>query len=155
MIELEVKYDGRLNLDAPESLKRAVGLEKGGKIQKAIDSAVIRWNGKYTPKITGTLTNSAWLHTVIGSGTVIYQTPYAKYLYYGEVYGPNIPVYEHGSPEPTRYFSPPGKPKHPTGRQLEYNKDYNPLAGSHWFERMKADHAKDILREAMNVAGLS
>lgn len=83
---------------------------------------------------------------------VIYATPYARYLYYGEVMGPNIPVFEDDAGTPTRFFSPPGQEKHLTGRALTFRTDSNPLAGAFWFERMKADHMQDILEEARNVA---
>ena len=107
----------------------------------------------YTPWDTGTLATSAYSATTIGSGKVIYPGPYAHYQYYGEVYGPNIPVFEDNTGIPTRYFSPPGQQKHPTGRALSYAKDVNPLAGPYWFERMKADHMQDIITEAKNAAG--
>lgn len=129
-------------------------LEKGGLVQQTIDKSVIDWNLQYCPWQTGSLAKSAYSATQIGSGKVVYPGPYARYLYYGEVYGPNIPVFEDDTGIPTRFFSPPGQKKHPTGRMLEYNTDTNPLAGSHWFERMKADHCEDILREAKSVAGL-
>ena len=76
----------------------------------------------------------------------------ARYLYYGEVMGPNIPVFEDDTGTPTRFFSPPGQEKHLTGRALTFRMDSNPLAGAFWFERMKADHMQDILEEARNVA---
>lgn len=129
-------------------------LEKGGLVQKVIDKSVIDWCLPYCPFDTGLLANSAYSATVIGSGTVVYPGPYARYLYYGEVYGPNIPVFEDDSGVPTRWFSPPGKKKHPTGRALKFKTDLNPLAGAFWFERMKADHAKDILEEARKAAGI-
>ena len=103
---------------------------------------------------TGTLAKSPYSVTEIGSGKVVYPGPYARYLYYGEVMGPSIPVFEDDSGEPTRFFSPPGQKKHLTGRQLEFSTDLNPLAGAFWFERMKADHMDDILKEAKSVAGI-
>lgn len=136
-----------------DGLLEKCGLEEGGIVQKTIDKSVIDWNLQYVPAQTLTLGRSAYSATEIGSGEVVYPGPYARYQYYGEVYGPNIPVFEDDSGEPTRFFSPPGKKKHPTGRKLQYSKDVNPLAGAFWFERMKADHAKDILQEAKNVAG--
>lgn len=132
---------------------RRHNLEKGGLVQQAIDKSVIDWNLQYAPWETGTLAKSAYGATQIGSGKVVYPGPYARYLYYGEIYGPNIPVFEDDSGVPTRFFSPPGQKKHPTGRPLQYSADTNPLAGSHWFERMKADHKDDILKEAKAVAG--
>lgn len=144
--KFEWKGDGNL-------LKKA-NLEKGGLVQQAIDKAVIDWNVQYCPMETGTLAKSPYSVTKIGSGKVTYPGPYARYLYYGEVMGPNIPVFDDDSGEPTRFFSPPGEKKHLTGRKLEFSKDLNPLAGAFWFKRMKADHMDDILREAKSVAGV-
>lgn len=131
-----------------DNLVEQFGLEPGGRVQQIIDAAVIRYNMPYVPWETGTLARSAYSATSIGSGEVVYPGPYAHYLYYGEVYGPNIPVFEDDSGEPTRWFSPPGQIKWPTGRQLQYSDEPNPLAGSFWFERMKADRLRDIMEEA-------
>ncbi|MBR0411060.1 MAG: hypothetical protein IJI25_08680 [Eubacterium sp.] len=142
-----------MNLDTYDLLSR-LNLEEGGLVQKAIDKAVIDWNMQYVPFETGTLAKSPYSMTDIGSGEVIYPGPYAHYLYYGEVYGPNIPIFEDDTGEPTGWFSPPGQEKHPTGRELHYSQDINPLAGSYWFERMKADHLDDIIKEAKANVGL-
>lgn len=130
----------------------AHGLEPGGRVQTAIDNAVISYDMQYCPWETGTLAKSPYAASPPGSGKVIYNTPYARYLYYGEVMGPNIPVYEDDSGVPTRWYSPPGQKKHLTGRPLRFNADTNPLAGSYWFARMKADHLQDIVEEANRVA---
>jgi hypothetical protein len=140
-----------LQLDTDALLNRC-GLQDGGRVQMAIDNAVIRYDSDYCPYETGTLANSPYSASPPGSGQVIYNTPYARYLYYGQVMGPNIPVFEDDSGVPTRYFSPPGQKKHLTGRTLKYNQDMNPLAGAFWFERMKAAHLQDIIEEARNVA---
>lgn len=129
-------------------------LEKDGLVQQAIDKAVIDWNLQYTPWETGSLAKSAYAATTIGSGKVVYPGPYARYLYYGEIMGPNIPVFEDDTGIPTQFFSKKGEKKHLTGRPLTYSTDVNPLAGSFWFERMKADHKDDILKEAKSVAGI-
>lgn len=151
MIEFTVKKE-YLDLDTQKLLTK-LNLESGGLVQKVIDEAVIRYSMPYVPWETGTLAKSAYTATDIGSGTVIYPGPYAHYMYYGEVYGPNIPVFEDDSGEPTRWFSPPGRKKHPTGRQLQYATDVNPMAGSYWFERAKADHLDDIVEEAKRAVG--
>ena len=150
---MSIEFSGKLDFDADtRDLLERLGLESGGKVQMAIDKSVIDWCLQYVPWETGSLGKSAYSATVIGSGVVEYPGPYAHYLYYGEVYGPNIPVFEDDTGEPTGWFSPPGQKKSPTGRALEYATDVNPLAGSFWFERMKADHLQDIKQEAMNNA---
>lgn len=151
MIELKVK---KVFLDTDtESLLSRFNLESGGLVQQAIDKAVIDWDLQYVPWETGTLGKSPYSVTAIGSGEVVYPGPYAHYLYYGEVYGPNIPIFDDNSEEPTGWFSPPGREKIPTGRELSYATDVNPLAGSFWFERMKADHLDDIVKEAKSHVG--
>ncbi len=153
MITFRAKLGGAIASGSADQLIERFGLQPGGRVQQAIDKAVIDYDLQYVPMVTGTLGNSAYTATDIGSGRVVYPGPYAHYLYYGEVYGPNIPVFEDDSGVPTRYYSPKGVTKYPTGRPLSYNTEINPLAGSYWFERMKADHLEDILEEAGRVAG--
>lgn len=135
-----------------KDLAAACGLEPGGRVQTAIDNAVIRYCIPYCPWETGTLAKSPYSYSI--PGKVIYNTPYARYLYYGLVMGRNIPVFEDDSGEPTRFYSPPGqkkKLKEPE-QEIVYKQDTNPQAGSYWFERMKADHSQDIVEEARQVA---
>ena len=139
--------------DTAKMLKK-FNLEKGGLVQQTIDKTVIDYDLAYAPWETGSLAKSAYGATQIGSGRVVYPGPYAHYQYYGEIYGPNIPVFEDDTGVPTRFFSPPGQKKHPTGRSLNHATDVNPLAGPFWFERMKADRMQDIVQEAKNVAGI-
>lgn len=135
------------------AMLRKYNLESGGLVQQTIDKTVIDYNLVYAPWETGALAKSPYGATQIGSGKVVYPGPYAHYQYYGEIYGPNIPVFEDDTGIPTRFFSPPGQKKHPTGRSLNHATDVNPLAGPFWFERMKADRLQDIVEEAKNVAG--
>ena len=67
-------------------------LVEGGKVQAFVDSECIRLMTPYTPMKIGNLCQSVKRGTEIGSGTLVYASPYARYLYYGEVYGPNIPI---------------------------------------------------------------
>lgn len=136
-----------------QSLLKRVGLQKGGRVQKAVDAAVMKYCSAYTPYVTGILASSPYSVTEIGSGEVVYPGPYARYLYYGEVMGQNIPIFEDDSETPTAFYSPKGKKKHLTGEKLTYNTDKNPLAGPFWDRRMAADHIQDIVEEAKKVAG--
>jgi len=58
------------------------GLEGSGKAQQFVDSEVLRLSDPYIPLDTGTLRDSGIIHTVIGSGKVKYETPYARFQYY-------------------------------------------------------------------------
>ena len=135
---------------SPEDILSAYGLEKGGRVQKTIDQSVIDFCQPYVPASPDrTLEFSAQVSTEIGSGEVIWNTPYAHYQYMGIVYGPNIPIIEDGVL--MGWFSPPGRPKHPTDRKLTYDTSQNALAGPYWFECMKADRLADLLDEARRV----
>ena len=133
-----------------QELLEQFGLERGGRVQRAIDQSVIDYCQPYVPASPDrTLEFSAQAATQIGSGQVVWDTPYAHYQYTGIAYGPNIPIIQDGVL--MGWFSPPGRKKYPTDRQLTYDKAQNPMAGSHWFERMKADRLNDILDVARHV----
>ena len=132
------------------------GLDDGGYVQQFIDSECIRLMDPYTPFLNGVLQNSVRLNTVIGSGYLVQATPYARYQYYGMLMVD--PITLKGSfynPLTGRHWSRPGVSKimDPNGRMLQYNTTGSPLAGSHWFERMVADHGDDIGRGAATLAG--
>lgn len=99
------------------------GLNEGGKVQKTVDSEVLRRSDPYVPMDTGFLKKSGILGTKIGSGEVVYNAVYADKNYYHNA----------------------GKGKQGTAR--------GGLRGRFWFERMKADHLPDILKSAKNTAG--
>lgn len=144
-----IQYTAELRDFVPEKCMKKLGVQPGGYVQKAVDAAVIRYCSEYVPFSEGALAGSANTATQIGSGEVSYDTPYAHYLYYGEIYGPNIPIVENG--EITGWRSPPKKYK--TGRKIQYQiTEHSPLAGSHWFDRAMADHIDDVLEEAQDAA---
>ena len=65
-----------------ENIIRSRGLGIGGAVQKYIDSEVLRLCDPYVPRDNGDLIDSGPLSTVIGSGQVSYDTPYARRWYY-------------------------------------------------------------------------
>lgn len=71
----------RTDIDINQALKR-LGVDEGGAVQKTIDSEVLRLNDPYIPKDTGQLIRSGQQNTEMGSGEVVYQTPYARKQYY-------------------------------------------------------------------------
>ena len=147
MFSISARLDAQLS---PDDILAAYGLERGGRVQRTIDQKVIDYCQPYVPASPDrTLEFSAQVSTEIGSGQVVWNTPYAHYQYMGIVYGPNIPIIEDGIL--MGFFSPPGRPKHPTDRELTYDTAQNPLAGPYWFDRMKADRLNDILDEARRV----
>lgn len=57
-------------------------LEKGGKVQKFIDSECLRLCEPLVPWDNGDLARSGKNNTVLGSGQIRYRTPYARRWYY-------------------------------------------------------------------------
>lgn len=108
--------------------------------QKYIDRECINSMSSYTPFRHGIMEKSAFLGTVIGSGHIVYNAPYARYQYYGLVM---IPV---GGKTSKRVFANPK-------RELRYSKSRHPQAQRLWFEIMKKKHGGAILRGAAAIAG--
>ena len=146
---MKIKFDARLELDDLNAILARRGLLPGGRVQAVVDEAVLRYCAPKVPFDTGYLIRQALQTSIIGQGLIVYGTPYARYLYYGEVYGPNIPIFEAG--ELAGFYSPPGQKKHPTGRALTYQGA--PERGAFWFERAMAEHKNDIIEEAAASAG--
>ena len=94
--------------------------KKFKKAQKVVDSEVLRRCDPLIPLDTGMLKKSGINSTVIGSGIVSYDTPYAR----------------------RQYYENQGKGNH----------NASGLRNKLWFERMKADHTADIVKEATAVA---
>jgi hypothetical protein len=88
-IEVKIFYD-RIRSKVSASKERA---------QKVLDMTVIKDSGRFVPFQTGMLEKSAMESSRVGSGLVVYNTPYAKRQYYGE--------FEHGKnkhPQATRLW---------------------------------------------------
>lgn len=54
--------------------------------QKKLDARILADCNYYVPLKTGTLQKSAIIYTRIGSGRIVWKTPYARAQYYGEHY---------------------------------------------------------------------
>ena len=138
-----MKFNGRLEIKPTDILLKKRELQDMGKVQKYIDSECIRRMKPYTPMLSGLLVKSATIGTVIGSGEIHQNTPYARYLYYGKLMVSSITGSSYASK---------GEKKVLTSKDLTYNKSANPNAGAFWFERMKSDHKDKILKGAQEIA---
>ncbi len=136
-------YNGRLEIKDTDLLLKEHGLQDMGPVQKYIDNECIKLMRPYTPFLSGFLKKST-SGTVIGSGEIHQNTPYARFQYYGKLMVSSLT----GSAYATK-----GEKKVLTDIDLVHNTSGHPLAGPLWFERMKADHKDDILKGAKKVAG--
>ena len=105
---------------------------KYNQAQSFVDSEVLRLCDPLTPMRSKALILAGTLATDVGSGLVQYNAPYARYHYYGKLMvGP--------------------APKKLTDIDLTY--EGAPQRGALWFERMKANDAKSILKGAGKIVG--
>lgn len=146
---------GKVRFKEVEQLLAEHGLNDGGEVQKFIDNEVMRQSLPYMPNMNGVLQNAMMSQTVIGSGQIRQNTPYARYQYYGVLFVD--PITLKGSfydARTGRHWSRKGVAKipDPTGRMLNYNTSKNALAGSHWFDRAMKDHGESIGRAAARLA---
>lgn len=109
-------------------LIRRKGLAVDGAVQMFHTQNVLRRIKKFMPHRTGATYKLTVIQTDIRKPEIVTDTPYAHYLFKGEVYGPNIPRRENGVI--VGWWSPPVK--HPTGRKLKYDTTKNPKAGPRW-----------------------
>lgn len=146
---------GKVHFKEVEQLLAEHGLNDGGKVQKFIDKEVMRQSLPYMPNKNGVLQNAMRAQTVIGSGKIRQNTPYARYQYYGVLFVD--PITLKGSfynARTGRHWSRKDVAKipDPNGRTLNYNTSKNALAGSHWFDRAMKDHGESIGRAAARLA---
>ena len=90
------------------------------KKQKYIDSEILRLSDPYVPMQTGMMKKSGISGTVVGSGKIEYTVPYGRKQYYE-----NAGIGREG---------------------MNNTSGTKGLRGKFWFERMKADHKKEILK---------
>ncbi len=79
---MNFNFGGRLVLYSMSHITAKRELQENGNVQRFIDNEVIRRCDRRVPVRSHTLVKSAKLHTKIGSGKVVYVTPYAKRQYY-------------------------------------------------------------------------
>ena len=135
---MEIKWN-----KTPNQLMADRGINNGGRVQRYVDSEVIRRMKPYTPMLSSALIKSATIGTKIGTGLIQQIAPYARYQYYGKLMVSRLT----GSA-----YARQGESKVLTDKNLNYRK-INPNAGAFWFERMKSDHKKAILNGARKLSG--
>lgn len=88
---------GYVKMKTLQELLAARQIDKGGAVQQFIDSEVLRRCSPLVPKDTSELIRSGTRETRLGSGEVIYSTPYARRWYY-------IPANFTGAPNRGNYW---------------------------------------------------
>ena len=103
-----------------------------------------RYFAKYVPMREGILAQDITIEPF----QVTYNSPYAHYQWMGKLYVDPITLKGAFYDSNYGFWSRPGVSKIPTGIPLNYSKEQNPLATSHWevpaFEAFKDDVARAV-----------
>lgn len=121
-------------------IKARLGLDNNGRVQRFFQNACYRYMDKYVPRQDGNLRRNVDLSN---PNVIVYQSPYAHYMYEGKAMGPNIPI-KNKAGQITGWYSPKGKKKSYTGNDIVY---HTAGTGDHWDERMKSAEMPDLVKE--------
>lgn len=119
--------------------------------QKLLNEQIVADCDPLIPFQQGALRNSVNYPEGVYGGEIEWNTPYAHYQYEGEIYGPNIPIYDTQG-NITEWFSPKGKKKNPTGKPITYHPE-GTERGDHWFERAKEKNLQSWVDLVRKTAG--
>lgn len=81
-MNFQFNMTARVNIDKYGTILEKRGLDEGGRAQQALDNQILKDCDPYVPMLTGMMKDSGPIHTAIGSGIIIYWTPYARKQYY-------------------------------------------------------------------------
>ena len=126
-------------------IKARLGIQPNGPVQSFFTETCYKHMDKYVPYREGDLANNV----IVSSNSITYKSPYAHYMYQGDVMGPNIPIKDE-SGNITGYFSPKDQPKRYTGKKIQYDTTHHEYAGPHWDERMWSAEKDDVVKEVQD-----
>ena len=102
-------------------IKARLGLEPNGRVQKFFTNTCYKHMDKYVPMDEGNLR----INVIVDSNSITYESPYARYQYYG--------VREDGTHQ-VRNYTTPG-------------------TGPYWDKRMVSAEMQDVINEVQNYVG--
>lgn len=137
-----MKITARLCLPSIAKIIKNCGLNEGGKVQKYIDQFVLEQSEPYIPHKTVNLVTSGTNATKIGSGQVIWNSPYAHYMYEGLLMvSPSTGSSWAKKDEQKVYKEPSTK--------LNYHSDGN--RKEKWFDRMMVDKKEELIKGCQKI----
>ena len=123
-------------------IKANLGIQLNGPVHSYFTERCATYMDKYVPYKKG---NLAYINRVIETNEIIYNSPYAHYMYEGKVMGPNIPIKDENGVI-VKWFS--RGPKYYTGKDIEYKQTAgHEFAGPHWDKRMWSAEKDDVIKE--------
>ena len=122
-------------------IKANLGIQPNGPVHSYFTERCATYMDKYVPFKKG---NLAYTNRIVETDEVIYNSPYAHYMYEGKVMGPNIPIIKNGVI--VGWFSK--GPKYYTDEDIKYKSSAgHEYAGPHWDQRMWSAEKDDVIKE--------
>ena len=112
------------DISAIDTLKEKLSSRRN-RAHEVLDLAVMKDTDPFVPMRQGTLASSVLRSTKVGSGEVVYDTPYARHMYYGVHYR--------------------------TGTPFKYSTLKHPLACKEWVNASKAVNMEKWKKEVKEV----
>ena len=116
----------KLSVDDRINVRGLIGLAESRKLWMYAATEWHRLYKDWVPMNTGIL----YMNTSIRPKEIEHLAPYAHYMYEGEVFGPNFPIYESGNL--AGFFSQPNRRKKKTGRSLKFSRQFHGKATRKW-----------------------
>lgn len=100
---------GYVRLDSIDKIKKRLGLEPNGRVQKFFTNTCAIHMDKYVPFDTGTTAETVIIDKKpvgpgVGTDSITYQTPYAEIIYKGKRNGKDINFHTDKHPKATSYW---------------------------------------------------
>ena len=120
------------------TIKTQIGIQPTGPVHRYFQNTCYRYMDKYVPYKTGSLRREVDLSN---PKQIVYEVPYAHYLYEGIKYVMDNGKSAYYSPN-YGYWSDKGKKKHSSGEALNIR-----IGGPHWDKRMWTAEGQDVVKK--------
>lgn len=152
---MKYKTEIQCNFNLKECIE-SLGMEERGAVQQTAANEILRLSDSYVPLAEGELRNSGHVED---STDVVWNTPYAHYMWSGIVYidpklkAAGFPVFDESGAE-EGFLSRKNVTKIPSGRPLTYNEgiDQGGKRGPQWVLRMLNDGGREKIEAAARKA---
>ena len=137
--------DVKVDFEPTSIIEIKLGIDSNGRVQRQAQNLCYQYMKKYVPFRNGSGEHLRTKVDLSNPELIVYDSPYAHYMYEGMVMAPSYPIKKNGVV--VGFYSPKGKRKHYTGEKIKYK---TPGTGDHWDEKMKNNDMVIIEKKLQN-----